>query len=40
MLNAIQNCYDTETKEFTDGSEWVNYEDVVAAIEELPFVTV
>ena len=34
--DALRTCYDTETKDFDDGSVWINYDDAVANIEELP----
>ena len=34
-IDALRVCYDTETKDYDDGSEWINYEDAVAEIENL-----
>lgn len=35
-IEALRTCYDTETKGFSDGAEWINYEDAVAMVENLP----
>lgn len=39
VLEGLRTCYDTETKEYSDGSQWINYEDAVAEMENLPSVT-
>lgn len=39
VLEGLRTCYDTETKEYSDGSQWINYEDAVAEMEDLPSVT-
>ncbi len=38
VLEGLRTCYDTETKEYSDGSQWINYEDAVAEMENLPSV--
>ena len=39
VLEGLRTCYDTDTKEYSDGSQWINYEDAVAEMENLPSVT-
>ena len=39
VIEGLRTCYDTETKEYSDGSQWINYEDAVAEMENLPSVT-
>ena len=35
-LDVLRTCYDTEIKQYSDGSEWINYEDAVEGMKTLP----
>lgn len=35
-LDALRTCYDTETVTMSNGDEYINYEDAVGEIEQLP----
>ena len=36
VLDALRTCYDTETITMDNGDEYINYEDAVGEIEQLP----
>lgn len=36
VIEALKTCYDTEIKEYTDGSEWIDYEQAVDLIKDIP----
>lgn len=35
-IDALRTCYDTETVTMDNGDEYINYEDAVGEIEQLP----
>lgn len=37
-IDALRTCYDTETVTMSNGDEYINYEDAVGEIEQLPSV--
>ena len=37
-IDALRICYDTETVTMDNGDEYINYEDAVGEIEQLPSV--
>lgn len=37
-IDALRTCYDTETVTMDNGDEYINYEDAVSEIEQLPSV--
>lgn len=35
-IDALRTCYDTKTISMDNGDEYINYEDAIGAIEQLP----
>lgn len=36
VIDALRTCYDTETVTMDNGDEYINYDDAVGEIEQLP----
>lgn len=36
VFDALRTCYDTETVTMSNGDEYINYEDALGEIEQLP----